>query len=191
MQLNLLVLSYAAAAAVSGVVVAAAWRRRQSVGAREVALLMAAVGWWLLANAFEASALDLSAKVAWSAVAYPGIQAAPVAFLLFVFSWTRQDGWLTRSRVALLALVPVASVGMAATNEWHHLLWPTVTLIDAWGPTAVYQHGPWFWVEAAYAYVLVGVSLVALVVAMYRYPAVYAPRLRLVAIAARQPACLR
>ena len=187
MQLNLLVLSYVVAAAVSGMVVAVAWRRRQAVGAREVALLMVAVGWWLLANAFEASALSLPAKIAWSVVAYPGIQGAPVAFLLFVFSWTRQDGWLTRWGIALLAIVPVASVGMAATNDWHHLLWPTVTLIDAWGATAVYQHGPWFWVEAAYAYALIGVSLVALIVAIYRYPAVYAPRLRLVIVATLVP----
>ena len=170
MQLNLLVLSYVASAAVAGAVAIAAWRRRHLVGARELALVMLSVGWWLLANALEASALDRSTKIAWSVVAYPGIESAPVLYLLFVLAWTRQDGWLTRARTALLLLVPAISVGMAATNEWHHLLWPTVRLIDAWGVTAVYEHGPWFWVEAAYAYSLIGVGLVALVAAIYRYP---------------------
>jgi diguanylate cyclase (GGDEF)-like protein len=187
MQLNVLVLSYVASAAVSAAVAVVAWRRRHMVGARELALLMLAVGWWLLANAFEASALEQPTKIAWSVVAYPGIESVPVVYLMFVLSWTRQDGWLTRARIALLLLVPLVSVGMAATNEWHHLLWPTVKLVDAWGVTAVYEHGPWFWVEAAYAYCLIGVGLVALVVAIYRYPEGYSARIRLVIVASLAP----
>ncbi len=187
MQLNFLVLSYVASAAVSTGVVVVAWRRRSVVGARGVALLMLAVAWWLLANAFEAAALDRSAKIAWSVIAYPGIESVAVLYLLFVVGWTRQDGWVTRARVALLFVVPTISVGMAATNEWHHLLWTSVTLTDAWGVTAVYDHGPWFWVEVAYAYTLVGAGLIALVGAMYRYPAVYSSRMRLVVLASVAP----
>ncbi len=187
MQLNLLVLSFVAAAAVSVAVAVAAWRRRQLVGARELALLMLAVAWWSLASALEASALELSAKITWSVVAYPGIEIAPVLYLLFVLAWTRQDGWLTRPRLALLLIVPLVSVGMAATNEWHHLLWTAVTLVDAWGVAAIYEHGPWFWVEALYAYGLVAVGLVALVVAIYRYPNVYSRRVRLVIVASLVP----
>ena len=187
LQLNLLVLSYVASAAVSVGVAFAAWRRRHMVGARGLALLMLAVGWWLLANALEASAVDLSMKIAWSVVAYPGIESVPVLYLLFVLAWTRQDGWLTSGRVALLAIVPAVSVGVAATNEWHHLLWPTVTLIDAWGATAVYGHGPWFWVEAAYAYTLIGAGLFALVAAIYRYPQAYSARMRIVIVGSLVP----
>ncbi len=187
MQLNLLVLSYVASAAVSGAVAVVAWRRRRMVGALGLALLMLAIGWWLLANALEAAALDRSTKIAWSVAAYPGIQGAAVLYLLFVLGWTSQDGRLTRARIALLLVVPIASVAMAATNEWHHLLWPSVSLIDAWGVTAVYAHGPWFWVQAAYAYSLVGVGLVALVVAIYRYPEVYSARIRLVIVASLSP----
>ncbi len=187
MQLNLLVLSYVASAAVSAAVMVVAWRRRHMVGARGLALLMLAIGWWLLANALEAAALERSTKIAWSVVAYPGIESAPVLYLLFVLGWTRQDGWLTPARIALLLIVPFVSVGMAATNEWHHLLWPTVRLIDAWGVTVVYEHGPWFRVQAAYAYSLIGVGLVALVVAIYRYPKIYSARIRIVIVASGVP----
>ena len=187
MQLNILVLSYVVSAAVSAAVAVAAWRRRQMVGARGLALLMLAVGWWLLASAFEASALDRSTKIAWSVLSYPGIESAPVLYLVFVLGWTRQDQWLTPARIALLLLVPLVSVGMAATNEWHHLLWPTVTLVDAWGVTAVYEHGPWFWVEAVYAYSVIGVGLVALVVAIYRYPDLYSARIRLAILGSLAP----
>ena len=179
MQLNLLVLSYVASAALSAAVMVAALRRPSVVGSRGLALLMLAVAWWLLANALEATAVDRSTKIVWSVIAYPGIAATPVLYLLFVLAWTRQDGWVTPRRVAPLLIVPVISVGMAATNEWHHLLWPTVTLVNAWGVTAVYEHGPWFWVEVAYSLTLVGAGLLALVAAMYRYPATYRQRIRL------------
>jgi diguanylate cyclase (GGDEF)-like protein len=187
MQLNALVLSFIVSTGVSAVVAIVAWRRRNLVGARELALLMAAIAWWLAANAFEAAALDRSSKIAWSVIAYPGIQAVAVLYLLFVLGWTRHDGWLTPARIGLLSVIPVVSVAMAATNEWHRLLWPVVTLSDAWGVTAVYQRGPWFWVEALYAYGLIAAGLVALVVAIYRYPAVYATRLRLVMIGSLVP----
>jgi diguanylate cyclase (GGDEF)-like protein/PAS domain S-box-containing protein len=62
-----------------------------------------------------------------------------------------------------------------------------VRLIDAWGVTAVYEHGPWFWVQAAYAYSLIGVGLVALVVAIYRYPKIYSARIRIVIVASGVP----
>ncbi len=180
MQLNLLVLSYVASAAVSLTVALFAWRRRRLVGALGLALLMLAVSWWLLANALEAAALDRSGKIVWSVVAYPGIELVPVLYVSFVLTWTRQDRRLRRPIVALLMVIPVVSVGLAATNEWHHLLWSSVTLIDAWGVTAVYEHGPWFLVEAGYAYSLVGLGLAILVIAIYRYADVYSARIRVV-----------
>ncbi|MHB8961089.1 MAG: histidine kinase N-terminal 7TM domain-containing protein [Candidatus Limnocylindrales bacterium] len=187
MQFNLLVLSYVLSAAVSIAVAVAAWRRRHMVGARELALLMLAIAWWLVASAFEASSIALPTKIAWAVIAYPGIESAPLLYLLFVCAWTRLDGWLTPVRIALLAVVPIVTVGMAATNASHHLLWPAVELVDAWGVSAVYEHGPWFWVQGAYALGLIAVGLVALVVAIFRYPAVYTPRLRLAILATLAP----
>ncbi len=45
--------------------------------------------------------------------------------------------------------------------------------MDAWGVTAIYEHGPWFWIEVGYAYSLVGLGSWPLVVAIYRYPGIY------------------
>ena len=149
---------------------------------------MIAVLWWLVANALEAASLSRTAKIAWSVVAYPGIELVPVFYVLFVLAWTRQDKRVTRAWTALLLIVPAISVALAATNEWHHLLWTKVTLVDAWGVTAIYEHGPWFWIEVGYAYSLVGLGLLALVVAIYRYPGIYSDRIRLVIAGSLVPA---
>ncbi len=187
MQLNLLVLSYVAAAVVSAGVVVVAWRRGPMVGIRPFALLMVSVTWWLAANAAEAAAVDRTAKIVASVIAYPGIMTTPILFLVFVLTWTRQGAWLTGRRIALLMVVPAISVVMAATNEWHHLLWTSVTLVDAWGVTAVYQHGPWFYIEVAYSYGVVATGLIALIVALYRYPGAYSARMRATIVAAAVP----
>ncbi|MGO9180785.1 MAG: histidine kinase N-terminal 7TM domain-containing protein [Candidatus Limnocylindrales bacterium] len=186
-QLNALVLSYLASGAVTTGVLITAWRRRPMPGARELALLMLAIAWWLFANALEAAATGRTTKIVWSVVAYPGIECTPVLYLLFALRWTHQDRWVTRSRIALLLAVPLLSVLLAATNELHHLLWSSVTLIHAWGVTAVYAHGPWFWVEVAYATALVGAGLVAIGAALYRQPAAYSTRMRVAIVASVVP----
>lgn len=186
-QMNALVISYVASAAVSVVAAVIAWRRHPVPGARALALLMAAVAWWLVANSGEAASTDLGAKIAWSVLAYPGISSVPVLFLVFALRWTHLDSGLTRSRVALLFVVPAASVTLAATNDLHHLLWPTITLVDAWGKTAVYAHGPAFWMVVAYAYGVSAAALVAVAVALRRHPAYYSTRVGAVIAAACLP----
>ena len=66
---------------------------------------MLAVGWWLLANALEASSVGLSTKFAWS-VSLIRASSRARRVPAFVLAWTRQDGWLTRARLALLLIVP-------------------------------------------------------------------------------------
>lgn len=187
MQLNALVISYAASAVISVGVAIDAWRRRPAPGASALALLMAAVAWWLVANAAEAAVTALPAKIAWSVWAYPGVVSVPVLFLIFALKWTHQDPGLSRGQVALLFVVPALSVAMAATNGLHHLLWPYVTLVDAWGVTAVYGHGSWFWIELAYAYGVSAAGLLAIVVALRRHPAFYSSRARVAIIATCVP----
>ena len=49
------------------------------------------------------------------------------------------------------------TLGLAATNEWHHLIWTSFTPSPVPGSNAlivIYGHGPWFWVMVAYAYLI-------------------------------------
>jgi N-terminal 7TM region of histidine kinase len=52
--------------AVVAVVAVVACRRRFTVAARELALLMLAIAWWLVASALEASASERPTKIAWA-----------------------------------------------------------------------------------------------------------------------------
>ena len=152
MQLNAATLILTGSFLLSAALSLYAFSRKSVPAAREFALLMLAVSAWAFCAVIEAASTSEAAKVTWSVLSYIGIQAVPVLFLIFVLRYTGEDSWLTRRNVALLFALPLATLVIAATNGLHGLLWPSVELTETWaGVTAVYAHGPLWWVMIAYA----------------------------------------
>ena len=123
MTYQLYILALVVAAASSAGLALFAWRRRPTPGSTELSLLLLAIALWSLATGLEAAADQRTAKLICATVSYIGSQTAPVLVFLFAVRYTQRDGWLTPGRTALLFVVPSLSVIMAATNEWHRLLW--------------------------------------------------------------------
>lgn len=184
--LYILVLLGAASLSISLAVYA--WRRRFAEGGRELALLMLAITLWSLTAALEAQATSLWLKTSWAVVSYVGSQSTPVLLLLFALRYAGQGKQLTPLGIGFLFMIPLVSVIMAATNNWHRLLWPSVTLVEVDGfVSAVFGHGPWFWVLVAYGYALVAASVLVLFVAVFRFPHLYSLQSRLILAAALAP----
>jgi PAS domain S-box-containing protein len=174
MQLNAYTIALFSSALVSGGLAVYAWRRRSVTGGEELALLMLSVAVWSLCVAVEGATTVRYWKIFWSAASYLGSQSTPVLFLLAVMRYTQKDKWLTRWRIALLWVIPFVSVVMALTNGLHGLLWTKITLTHTVaGVTAVYTHGPWYWVAVAYGYACVIVGIVALLSAVVQLPHPY------------------
>ena len=153
---------------------AIAWRRRASPGNTPFTFLMLAIAQWTFTRALEAAAVGIPSKVFWAKLEYLGIVSVPVLWAIFTLRYSHQDRWLTRRNVALLWLVPVISLGMVATNEWHGLVWSSISP----NPTGqsdslAYSHGVWFWVHTVYSYALVLIGTVALVRAVLQQPDLY------------------
>jgi diguanylate cyclase (GGDEF)-like protein/PAS domain S-box-containing protein len=56
---------------------------------------------------------------------------------------------------------------MAATNEWHGLLWSSFTpTIQSGIHMLIYGHGIWFWINTVYLYALMTVAVVTLISAV-------------------------
>ena len=151
-----------------------AWMRRETNGAWELALLMLAVALWACMDGMESVSVYLHARILYSQISHLGIQAVPVFFLLFMVRYTRHDHWITPGRVALLWIMPIVTVIMVFTNDWHRLIWPSVHLIRLLtGVESVYEHGPWFWLAASYAYLLLAVGTVLLTSYIFQYRDVF------------------
>ena len=87
---------------------ASVWRRREAVGARALAVMLAAVGWWTLAYGLELSLRDWDARVFFGELKYVGIVALTPAWLTFILQYTGRATTLSRRAIALLLVEPTA-----------------------------------------------------------------------------------
>jgi diguanylate cyclase (GGDEF)-like protein len=174
MEVGYYALSLFAGAIVAGAVAAIAWKRAVTPVGRLLARLMAAVFIWSLAAAFEAAEPELAAKVLLSKIEYLGIATVPVLMFLFAYKFRRSDRSPHRAVLALLWAVPVATLLLVFTNERHGLIWSRFEpAVNSGERLLLYIHGPWFWVHAAYSYLLLAATTVLLLLAYFRFKGVY------------------
>ena len=152
------------------------WRRRGAPGAMALALLMLAAAEWALSNAFEIASIATPDKILWSKFQYLAIASVPPLWLIFALRYSRHDQWLPRdSRIlGLLWIIPILTVMIAFTNDWHHWLWTSFTpTSDRPGAPMIYGHGTWFWVTLVYSYLLIVIGSLVVFQSVLRYPQVY------------------
>jgi diguanylate cyclase (GGDEF)-like protein len=135
------------------------WQRRTILEARTLFWLMAAITIWSLTAAIESGAIALDTKIFWSKVEYLGATYAPPLFLLFCLEFTHHTENLSRLRQYLLWGIPAAITLLAATNEWHHLIWTGFSPSSIPGSNLyIYHHGPAFWIFMIFTYLCVGMA---------------------------------
>jgi hypothetical protein len=123
------------------------WRRGSAPGARACALVLVAAGHWAAMAALEHAAVDPAAKIAFAKLEYAGIVSVAPLWLTFSLAYTGRAAWLTPARVTALWVVPVLTLALVWTNEWHALVWPrTAPQSPVPGAPLVYSHGPAFWI---------------------------------------------
>ena len=174
MQADLLVSLLLVAGAVSIVLGVMAGKRRSIPGAAPLAILALAAAVWQIGYAFELWSESETTKIVWAKIQYLGIAILPTAWVAVTLQHTGRGSWLGRRNLALLAVVPVATVILAATNGLHSLIWDGVTLDNSnFVSVLVLDHGAWFWVFGAYSYVLVILGAIFLADALLRSPSIY------------------
>jgi len=140
------------------------WKRRILPGGRYFALLMFAIGVWTLTAVLEMAAAGLPAKIAFGKLSYFAVVSIGLLFFSFALDFCGKRSWIGGRRELALWLFPAIVLVLAFTNEWHGLIWPSVTLDGtAPGQLAVYTHGPVFFLFTAYAYSLVIVGVLLMV----------------------------
>jgi len=118
---------------------------------------------------------------------YIGIVGLGPLWLIFVLDFTHQQDLLPIRR-HLLAVIPVISLILIFTNEWHHLYWTSVTLPADFPVTPLtFNQGPWFWVLVIHSYLALTVGMLALLRLILNYSAVYRRQALLLLIGALLP----
>ena len=149
-------------------------RRRHSPGSTPLMFLSLAAAVWQVGYAFELGAVELGNKVIWAKFQYPGIAAAPIAWLALTIDYSGRGRWLTTRNLSLLAIFPAITVALTWTNEIHSLIWTDVAINNARSPSIlVLGHGPWFWAFTAYGYLAMVAGIGFLVDTLLHFPRPY------------------
>ena len=171
-------------------ILAAVLRNNRFAGKTAFSLAFGAMLWWLFAAYVELVARQESCKLLWSLVAWPAITLLPIAWSLFIFDYTMNQPpiWRWQRLLALVGLPGMVTL-IALTNAQTHLLYgPDNQMVTEDGYTFVrYDHGPLFFVVAAFLYVFVSSALGVLTMAMAKGKPVIRPFLSVLAIVTIAP----
>jgi PAS domain S-box-containing protein len=129
---------------------------------------------WGLSYILELLSTDLTIKAFWEKVTFLGVVATPVAWFLFALVYTGRRNWITRSRLVQLSIIPLITTIVVWTSDSHNLFWTNREVYQVGELVLqVSDNGLWFWIHAAYSYVLILAGTVFIVRALLRWPAQY------------------
>ncbi len=117
-----------------------------------------AMGIWTLCYAMELSTTTLDGKIFWAKMKYIGATTGPVLWFIFSLYYTNHRNWLTLPLKTVLASFTLVTLGVVFTNELHHWYWTRIYLLPGF-PETQSEHGFYFWVYAAGAYLLILASI--------------------------------
>ncbi len=152
--------------AIISLLVALVILQRQNVkGSLALALLMLQFALWAGADFVRWSLIDVDTQVFWLRLSHAVFVAAPLTFLIFVSQLTGQDRWLARPYYqALLALEPVLTMLVIATNDLHNLFYASFRPLTLHGFAEMgWRPGPWFWVNTVFSYLFLMAAAITLV----------------------------
>jgi len=131
-------------------------RFRDVSAARSFGLLMWLASLWALFHVLNISTVALPLRVFWMQLqAVPFALISP-AILALALEYIGRGQWLTRKHVLILLIIPVITILLAWTANYHTLFRYNfqMDLSDS-VPALLSSKGVWFWVIVAYSYALI------------------------------------
>ena len=164
------------------------WTKRSKPDALYFSFLMLAVSIWTLTGAIELTSISISTKVFWSQISYLGIVFVGPLWILFTLSYTDYGKWLKNTFIGLLLIVPIIILLLVVTNQWHGLIWTTITpSSNLPGSLLIYGHGLGFYINVVYSYFLMSLGIILLIKCLIQSPKLYQNQVFLILIAAIIP----
>jgi len=146
-----------------GLVVVTFWSRDKRAVMPLIGVLTAAII-WSLADAIRLSSTATGVKLLMNDVRFFGPTLVTISLFLFAAEYTNREEWLNRRRVAALFFVHTVTLILVWTSPWHGLIRQDFT----WDATVDFVRmnivwGPWYYIHAAYSYLLLVAAAVMLV----------------------------
>ena len=162
------------ASALSIVVTLFALRRLHLSQMLAFAALSSSVAIWTFFYAWEIAAIDLPSKILFAKLQYIGIVSPPVAWVIYALHYSGQANRATKRTIILSSILPLVTLLLVWTNEFHHLIWVSTSIVQSNNDLFLaVTYGPWFWVHTIYSYIFLTLGTLllfqSLVLSSHRY----------------------
>ncbi len=126
---------------------------------------------WSLAYAMELGSPLLTTKLFWAKLQFVPIAVIPLSWLVFVLSYTGQTDRLSARNKSLMLVIPAATLLLVATDHIHGLVISRISLERQGSTLLMVRHfGPWFWLHAAFSYLLIFIGSILMIQSIIRFP---------------------
>jgi signal transduction histidine kinase len=138
--------------------------------------MMALAALWSFILSFESAAPSIAEKVSWSQFEYFANMGIPLMFLQLVLSYNFDDSSFLKRYFWLLWIVPVVTIFLVFTNQYHQLIWTGFAWSTVGTNILVYHHGIAFFIAMAYSLGLIFIANILLVFFIRQRPGYYKSR---------------
>lgn len=129
--------------------------RRYEIVVRWFGFMVLSIAVWALSYGFELATTNLKEMLFWINLEYLGVSFMPACWFFFIVKFTGKDQWITKRNLALVLVIPLITLLLVWTNEFHHLHYKSVS-VDSSGPFPLLniERGPWYFFHTFYFYVM-------------------------------------
>ena len=116
---------------------------------------------WLLMSALGLASDSLPTKLVFFKLQFVGIVIVPTTWLINTMQFSGYERWLKRSNLVLLGAVPVITLLLVFTNQFHGFMWSSITLnsVDAFYPLNANPSLGYWLLIVGYSYVALMLTL--------------------------------
>ena len=159
---------------VVAIVVAVMLARRPSApGLRSLTYMLGTLAIWNFGYAMITLVPSLDAKRFWLRFENIGILLLPVFWFLFTVQYTRNDRWLNALTRPLLFVIPVLTLLFVWSDNWFEYYYADIQPVSgAIGPLVI-ERGWWYPISIAYAYLLLFLCIIQLILRALQYRNIY------------------
>ncbi|WP_410764756.1 histidine kinase N-terminal 7TM domain-containing protein [Haloferax sp. DFSO60] len=176
------------ASLISGLVALYSLRHRNKRMALQFTVQEVALVAWSISYAIQLGYGTFSEQLFYQRITLGVAGVIPAAFLLFALAYSGHDRWLSRDRVALLAVEPLVWFLLCITNPVHHLAWTGAKLVTTpLASVTALEFGIGYLVHIGYSYSLVTLSIVILIQYATKVAPVYQKQVGLLVAGAIPP----
>ena len=137
------------------------WKNKSAI---LLLLLMISVTVWSFAYGMELICPDLIIKLLWVKIEYFGAVWVGVMLFSFILTIAWEKWHINKTGYALLSIIPIITIILVLTNDYHHIMWNLAWLdLSGRAPAIAYIRGPGFWGYVIYAYLLLFFATIILI----------------------------